>query len=337
MKADVLFTRSQLEKTEHANSLTLLRLFSTGTWKDYAGQHCKEDGDDWRNLLVRVRRLDLNRCSVHGQISLCFAHCRKQWQLPAAVTSPAAEAQAADGRVHCREHEGDLETISSPYIPRCTLHLSHCTLSMLSSLTTALAILNIYLVPQNVPYDHLMQQLGVSNVRELEDLLISDCFYPKLISGKLDQKVLMTAQQISMNVQQGFPRRGAPWHCCTVGLLGSMHIFYAHKNALFLCCKAIRWHMSPCVDESPVNCRHAPLWWRTLLGVMCSRSAYQRSLPAWSSGVLRLSASAHALSDASASSQCPRQLDSPLLLKYTMTKAHLTSAHASFDVLPMHE
>lgn len=42
---------------------------------------------------------------------------------------------------------------------------------------------------QNVPYDHLMQQLSVSNVRELEDLLISDCFYPKLISGKLDQKV----------------------------------------------------------------------------------------------------------------------------------------------------
>jgi hypothetical protein len=45
------------------------------------------------------------------------------------------------------------------------------------------------LMLQTVPYDHLMQQLGVSNVRELEDLLISDCFYPKLISGKLDQKV----------------------------------------------------------------------------------------------------------------------------------------------------
>ncbi len=45
-------------------------------------------------------------------------------------------------------------------------------------------------VLQNVPYDHLMQQLGVSNVRELEDLLISDCFYPKLIRGKLDQKVV---------------------------------------------------------------------------------------------------------------------------------------------------
>ena len=47
------------------------------------------------------------------------------------------------------------------------------------------------LMLQTVPYDHLMQQLGVSNVRELEDLLISDCFYPKLISGKLDQKVLL--------------------------------------------------------------------------------------------------------------------------------------------------
>ena len=33
-----------------------------------------------------------------------------------------------------------------------------------------------------------MQQLGISNVRELEDLLITDCFYPRLIQGKLDQK-----------------------------------------------------------------------------------------------------------------------------------------------------
>jgi len=31
-----------------------------------------------------------------------------------------------------------------------------------------------------VQYDHLMQQLGVTNVRQLEDLLISDCFYPKV-------------------------------------------------------------------------------------------------------------------------------------------------------------
>lgn len=51
------------------------------------------------------------------------------------------------------------------------------------------------LMLQTVPYDHLMQQLGVSNVRELEDLLISDCFYPKLISGKLDQKVSCTGHQ----------------------------------------------------------------------------------------------------------------------------------------------
>lgn len=56
---------------------------------------------------------------------------------------------------------------------------------------------------QRVPYDHLMRQLGVSEVRALEDLLISDCFYPKLITGKLDQKegALVVADAAGRDVQ----------------------------------------------------------------------------------------------------------------------------------------
>mmetsp|Transcript_15231 Transcript_15231/g.38744 ORF Transcript_15231/g.38744 Transcript_15231/m.38744 type:complete len:257 (+) Transcript_15231:153-923(+) len=38
-----------------------------------------------------------------------------------------------------------------------------------------------------VPYGHLMAQVDISNVRELEDLLINECFYSHLIKGKLDQ------------------------------------------------------------------------------------------------------------------------------------------------------
>ncbi|KAJ7544077.1 hypothetical protein O6H91_09G063900 [Diphasiastrum complanatum] len=38
-----------------------------------------------------------------------------------------------------------------------------------------------------LPYDLLMQQLDVSNVRELEDLLINDCMYSGIVRGKLDQ------------------------------------------------------------------------------------------------------------------------------------------------------
>jgi COP9 signalosome complex subunit 7 len=39
-----------------------------------------------------------------------------------------------------------------------------------------------------LPYDLLMQQLDISNVRELEDLLINDCMYCGIVRGKLDQR-----------------------------------------------------------------------------------------------------------------------------------------------------
>lgn len=41
---------------------------------------------------------------------------------------------------------------------------------------------------QEISYAELMSHLEIQNVRELEDLVISDCFYPGLLKGKLDQK-----------------------------------------------------------------------------------------------------------------------------------------------------
>ena len=41
---------------------------------------------------------------------------------------------------------------------------------------------------QSIPYEELMQQLSVANIRELEDLLITDCFHQGLLTGRLDQK-----------------------------------------------------------------------------------------------------------------------------------------------------
>lgn len=38
-----------------------------------------------------------------------------------------------------------------------------------------------------LPYDQLMQELDVSNVRELEDFLINECMYSGIVRGKLDQ------------------------------------------------------------------------------------------------------------------------------------------------------
>ncbi|CAI0548401.1 unnamed protein product [Linum tenue] len=38
-----------------------------------------------------------------------------------------------------------------------------------------------------LPYDKLMQELDVTNVRELEDFLINECMYSGIVRGKLDQ------------------------------------------------------------------------------------------------------------------------------------------------------
>ncbi|KAJ0235618.1 COP9 signalosome complex subunit 7 [Hirschfeldia incana] len=38
-----------------------------------------------------------------------------------------------------------------------------------------------------LPYDTLMAELDVTNVRELEDFLINDCMYAGIVRGKLDQ------------------------------------------------------------------------------------------------------------------------------------------------------
>ncbi|PWA84170.1 COP9 signalosome complex subunit 7 [Artemisia annua] len=39
-----------------------------------------------------------------------------------------------------------------------------------------------------LPYDVLMQELDVVNVRELEDFLINECMYVGIVRGKLDQQ-----------------------------------------------------------------------------------------------------------------------------------------------------
>lgn len=41
---------------------------------------------------------------------------------------------------------------------------------------------------QVVPYSELQQQLQVGSVRELEDFVITNCFYSKVVQGKLDQR-----------------------------------------------------------------------------------------------------------------------------------------------------
>eukprot|EP00246_Nothoceros_aenigmaticus_P015149 TRINITY_DN6156_c0_g1_i1.p1 TRINITY_DN6156_c0_g1~~TRINITY_DN6156_c0_g1_i1.p1 ORF type:complete len:262 (-),score=36.07 TRINITY_DN6156_c0_g1_i1:326-1090(-) len=51
-----------------------------------------------------------------------------------------------------------------------------------------LTVMTLAATSKVLPYDVLMQQLDVSNVRELEDLLINDCMYAGIVRGKLDQR-----------------------------------------------------------------------------------------------------------------------------------------------------
>ncbi|XP_048228400.1 COP9 signalosome complex subunit 7 isoform X2 [Ricinus communis] len=45
----------------------------------------------------------------------------------------------------------------------------------------------MFVLFQVLPYDQLMQELDVTNVRELEDFLINECMYAGIVRGKLDQ------------------------------------------------------------------------------------------------------------------------------------------------------
>lgn len=57
---------------------------------------------------------------------------------------------------------------------------------------------------RTLPYSHLMSALEVSSVRELEDILITDCFYSGLIRGRLDQ------EQRCLLVEEAFCRDVRP-------------------------------------------------------------------------------------------------------------------------------
>lgn len=50
-----------------------------------------------------------------------------------------------------------------------------------------LTVLTLAETNKVLPYDQLMQELDVMNVRQLEDFLINECMYAGIVRGKLDQ------------------------------------------------------------------------------------------------------------------------------------------------------
>lgn len=72
---------------------------------------------------------------------------------------------------HYKSSTGNLPQL----VPDQVLKLKQLTLLTLAETTKVL------------PYDLLMKELDVSNVRELEDFLINECMYVGIVRGKLDQ------------------------------------------------------------------------------------------------------------------------------------------------------
>lgn len=70
-----------------------------------------------------------------------------------------------------KSHAGSLPSL----IPEQVLKLKQLTVLTLAETSKVL------------PYDQLMEELDVTNVRELEDFLINECMYAGIVRGKLDQ------------------------------------------------------------------------------------------------------------------------------------------------------
>jgi len=52
-----------------------------------------------------------------------------------------------------------------------------------------LTLVSLAVACKTLSYESIMQQLDLATVRELEDFIISECFYTGLAKGKLDQKM----------------------------------------------------------------------------------------------------------------------------------------------------
>ncbi|KAL3133270.1 hypothetical protein ABBQ38_007151 [Trebouxia sp. C0009 RCD-2024] len=51
-----------------------------------------------------------------------------------------------------------------------------------------LTLVTMAAASKNITYSELTSQLGISSIRELEDMIITECFYKGIVSGKLDQQ-----------------------------------------------------------------------------------------------------------------------------------------------------
>ncbi|CAL9080060.1 unnamed protein product [Musa textilis] len=79
----------------------------------------------------------------------------------------------------CKRNAGSLPVL----VPDQVRKLKQLTVLTLAETEKVLVTYKLVVLP----YDQLMEELDVSNVRELEDFLINECMYAGIVRGKLDQ------------------------------------------------------------------------------------------------------------------------------------------------------
>ena len=105
-----------------------------------------------------------------------------------------------------------------PQLPPCGFCCNH-PLIYISAPVNSVMPLTVLLLTQNITYNELIAQLGVSSIRELEDLIITECFYNGIVSGKLDQQ--KRCLQVSTIARYSAPHKCGQLHDHCLGCPGN--------------------------------------------------------------------------------------------------------------------
>ena len=143
-----------------------------------------------------------------------MACSREPTEGPAALGSTAFKAQAAYVRLHGGQRQGRWANLSG--------------IAVLDFTSNSRADKEQIWLVQTIQYSELMRQLDVSGVRQLEDLLITDCFYPQLLKGSLDQK----ARCLQVRHGVDHPLASMSMLCTAVGSIPDWRELLVNSNCL---------------------------------------------------------------------------------------------------------
>mmetsp|Transcript_8923 Transcript_8923/g.15470 ORF Transcript_8923/g.15470 Transcript_8923/m.15470 type:complete len:304 (-) Transcript_8923:359-1270(-) len=91
-----------------------------------------------------------------------------------------------------------------------------------------LTVVTLALAQKTIPYQLLQKELDIATVRELEDFLITECFYSYILKGKLDQKkaCLQVHDVVGRDVRQeellGLEQGLRTWLAAAQSLIGDI-------------------------------------------------------------------------------------------------------------------